>query len=50
MGYKLNGPSLSLETKEEMISSAVEKGTIQLLPNGQLAILMARCSGYWRVP
>jgi len=36
---------LSLETKEniEMISSAVAKGTIQLLPDGQLIALMPDC-------
>ena len=41
MGYKLEGDPLRMKTKLEMISSAVSKGVIQLLPNGQLTILMA---------
>lgn len=43
MGYRLNG--IALQTKEavEMISSAVAKGTIQLLPDGQLIALMPDC-------
>jgi antagonist of KipI len=41
MGYRMNGSPLKLNTPIEMISSAVTRGTIQLLPNGQLIILMA---------
>lgn len=41
MGYRMNGSPLQLVQKKEMISSAVTSGTIQLLPNGQLIILMA---------
>ncbi len=41
MGYRLQSSPLSLEHREEMISTAVTKGTIQLLPDGQLIILMA---------
>ena len=41
MGYQLSGASLSLTRKEDIISSAVTYGTMQLLPNGQLILLMA---------
>ena len=41
MGYRMNGSPLRLADQQEMISSAVTRGTIQLLPNGQLIILMA---------
>lgn len=41
MGYRLQGEALKLKQSQEMISSAVTRGTIQLLPNGQLIILMA---------
>jgi antagonist of KipI len=41
MGYRMQGESLQLHHRVELISSAVSKGTIQLLPNGQLIILMA---------
>lgn len=41
MGYRMNGSPLQLAQQKEMISSAVTSGTIQLLPNGQLIILMA---------
>lgn len=52
MGYRLQGNGLKLERHGEMISTAVTKGTIQLLPNGQLIILMAdhqTTGGYPRV-
>ncbi len=52
MGYCLNGPSLSRIHSKEMISSAVTRGTIQLLPNGQCIILMAdhqTTGGYPRI-
>lgn len=41
MGYRLNGPLLSRANEEELVSSAVCFGTIQLLADGQLIILMA---------
>lgn len=41
MGFRLIGEALSLESKIELISSAVDFGTIQLLPDGQMIILMA---------
>ena len=41
MGYRLFSEELEAEKNAEMISSAVDFGTIQLLPNGQLIILMA---------
>jgi antagonist of KipI len=41
MGYRLSGVALDSNQKEEMLSSAVSMGTVQLLPNGQLIVLMA---------
>jgi antagonist of KipI len=41
MGYRLNGIPLQLLQQKEMISSAVTKGTVQLLPDGHLIVLMA---------
>ena len=41
MGYRLDSEPLSSSIKTELISSAVNFGTIQLLPDGQLIILMA---------
>lgn len=41
MGYRLQGESLALTSSGEMISSAVSYGTMQLLPGGQLIVLMA---------
>jgi antagonist of KipI len=52
MGYRLKGKSLSTENGEEVVSSAVNFGTVQLLPDGQLIILMAdhqTTGGYPRV-
>lgn len=52
MGYRLKGPSLETHTREEIVSSAVSFGTIQLLPDGQLIVLMAdhqTTGGYPRV-
>jgi antagonist of KipI len=52
MGYQLNGHPVSLECRKEFVSSAVSFGTIQLLPNGQLVILMAdhqTTGGYSRI-
>jgi antagonist of KipI len=52
MGYRLKGVDLERENKQEMISSGVNFGTIQLLPDGQLILLMAdhqTAGGYPRV-
>jgi antagonist of KipI len=52
MGFRLNGESLGLAEKFELISSAVSFGTVQLLPDGQLIILMAdhqTTGGYPRI-
>jgi len=51
MGYRLNGKLVS-KTNEELVSSAVSCGTIQLLPSGELIVLMAdhqTTGGYPRV-
>ncbi|MGZ3849436.1 MAG: 5-oxoprolinase subunit C family protein [Flavisolibacter sp.] len=52
MGYHLAGPELEREGGEQLVSSPVCFGTVQLLPNGQLIILMAdhqTTGGYPRV-
>ena len=52
MGYRLNAKILKQTRKEEMVSTALTFGTVQLLPNGQLIILMAdhqTTGGYPRV-
>ncbi len=52
MGYRLSGPALSCKSENEIISSAVCFGTIQLLPDGQLIVLMAdhqTTGGYPRI-
>ncbi len=52
MGYRLNNIPLHSLTNEEVISSAVSFGTIQLLPDGGLIVLMAdhqTTGGYPRV-
>ncbi|MEN9685529.1 MAG: hypothetical protein RLZZ28_1315 [Bacteroidota bacterium] len=52
MGYRLEGEPLLLARPINLLSSAVTRGTIQLLPNGQLIILMAdhqTTGGYPRV-
>jgi len=52
MGYQLAGQSLEMRNNEQLVSSAVSFGTVQLLPNGQLIILMAdhqTAGGYPRV-
>lgn len=41
MGFRLEGEPLFLLRQKEMLSSAVNFGTIQLLPDGQMIILMA---------
>ena len=52
MGYRLQSDPLTLENNNELLSTAVTKGTIQLTPGGQLIILMSDCQttgGYPRV-
>jgi antagonist of KipI len=52
MGYQLKGAALALERPVELVSSAVSFGTVQLLPNGQLIVLMAdhqTTGGYPRI-
>ena len=52
MGYRLIGTSLSLKQPTEIISSAVDGGTVQLLPDGNLIVLMAdhqTTGGYPRI-
>jgi antagonist of KipI len=52
MGYRLRGTSLQTTTKKEMISTAITRGTMQLLPGGQLILLMAdhqTTGGYPRI-
>ena len=41
MGFRLRGEPLYLLDEKELVSSAVNFGTIQLLPDGQLIVLMA---------
>jgi antagonist of KipI len=52
MGYHLKGPVIQSEKKEELLSSGVLPGTVQLLPNGNPLLLMADCQttgGYPRI-
>lgn len=52
MGYRLTGEKLLSQTDEEVVSSAVNFGTLQLLPDGQLIVLMAdhqTTGGYPRI-
>ncbi|MFL6468680.1 MAG: biotin-dependent carboxyltransferase family protein [Pyrinomonadaceae bacterium] len=52
MGFRLSGKPLSLLDSNELVSSATSFGTIQLLPNGQLIVLMAdhqTSGGYPRI-
>ncbi len=52
MGYRLSGTPLRSNSQGELVSSAVNFGTIQLLPDGQLIILMAdhqTTGGYPRI-
>lgn len=52
MGYRLTGEKLNLEESVELISSPVDGGTIQLLPDGNLIVLMAdhqTTGGYPRI-
>ncbi len=52
MGFRLEGAPLKLLCNKELVSSAVSFGTIQLLPDGQMIILMAdhqTSGGYPRI-
>ena len=52
MGFRLKGTNLEMQTIEQLISSSVNYGCIQLLPNGQLIVLMAdhqTTGGYPRI-
>lgn len=52
MGYQLHGIPLQLQQPLSLISTAVIRGTVQLLPNGELIVLMAdhqTIGGYPRV-
>ena len=52
MGYQLMGEPLKAANEEQMVSSGVSFGTVQLLPNGNLIVLMAdgqTTGGYPRV-
>ncbi len=41
MGYCLKGVPIQMERSSELVSAAVSFGTVQLLPDGQLIVLMA---------
>jgi antagonist of KipI len=52
MGYRLEGLQLKLKEQKQLVSSGVSFGTVQLLSNGQLIVLMAdhqTTGGYPRV-
>lgn len=52
MGFRLHGPPIDIDPQGEMLSAAVTFGTIQLLPDGQLIVLMAdhqTSGGYPRI-
>ncbi|MFN2501886.1 MAG: biotin-dependent carboxyltransferase family protein [Pyrinomonadaceae bacterium] len=52
MGYRLSGRQIEYFGHYEMVSSAVNFGTVQLLPDGQLIVLMAdhqTTGGYPRI-
>lgn len=52
MGYRLEGATLQLDTKEELLSEAVAAGTIQVPGDGQPIVLLAdrqTTGGYPRV-
>lgn len=52
MGFRLIGEPVTLSKPREFISSAVSFGTIQILPDGQLIVLMAdhqTAGGYPRI-
>ena len=41
MGFNLSGPKLSLTIPSNFLSSGVTRGTLQLLPSGDIIVLMA---------
>jgi antagonist of KipI len=41
MGFNLSGPKLNLSIENNFLSSGVTRGTLQLLPNGDIIVLMA---------
>lgn len=41
MGFRLLGEPIALTGRREIVSSAADLGTVQLLPDGQLIVLMA---------
>lgn len=52
MGFRLTGEPITLSKPQELVSAAVNFGTIQLLPDGQLIVLMAdqqTAGGYPRI-
>ncbi len=52
MGYRLKGIELEMQEQKQLISSGVNFGTVQLLPNKQLIVLMAdhqTTGGYPRI-
>jgi antagonist of KipI len=52
MGYRLRGNPMQLDHSVEMVSAGVNHGTLQLLPDGQLIVLMAdhqTTGGYPRI-
>ena len=52
MGYRLAGQKLKVKNEDQLVSSAAGFGTVQLLPSGQLIVLMAdhqTTGGYPRV-
>ena len=52
MGYLLSGEKMTLKQPLELISSATDAGTIQLLPAGNIVVLMAdhqTTGGYPRI-
>jgi antagonist of KipI len=52
MGYRLSGKNILLKEQVNLVSSAVNFGTVQLLPGGQLIVLMAghqTTGGYPRI-
>jgi len=52
MGYRVKGIALRQNKKQELLSTAITFGTIQLLPNGEMIVLMAdhqTTGGYPRI-
>lgn len=52
MGFRMQSESLEVEQKLELVSSSVDFGTIQLLPDGRVIVLMAdhqTSGGYPRI-